>query len=131
METPRSRNASMKKKVVMAQCIMHHNLLTALAIQCVYPAPKPPKKRRVWVWPYLQKHLQYGHYDTLMDELYSENSDLYRNYIRRRQSDWLEQIAASFVTGGRNAGAAIYIRHQSERRFLRAMQSGMCEWHKF
>ena len=72
----------MKKKAVMTQCIIHHNLLTALAIDCVFPAPKPRKKRRVWVWPYLQERLEYGHYDTLMDELYSENPDLYRNYIR-------------------------------------------------
>lgn len=32
----------MKKKVVMGQCVMYHNILTALAIDYVYPAPKPP-----------------------------------------------------------------------------------------
>lgn len=66
----------------MAVCGMHHYLITTLAIDYLYPAPPPRRKRRVWVWPYLQKRLQYGHYDTLMDELYAENPDLYRNYTR-------------------------------------------------
>ncbi|MPC79472.1 hypothetical protein E2C01_074001 [Portunus trituberculatus] len=43
--------------------------------QFLLPEPKPKRKRRAWVWPYLQKRLRYGHYDTLMDELYKENPD--------------------------------------------------------
>ncbi|MPC84839.1 hypothetical protein E2C01_079589 [Portunus trituberculatus] len=46
------------------------------------PKPKPKRKQRSWVWPYLQKRLRYRHYDTLMDELYKENPDLYKNYTR-------------------------------------------------
>ena len=34
------------------------------------------------MWPYLQRRLQYGHYDTLMNELYLENPELYRNFTR-------------------------------------------------
>ena len=39
-------------------------------------------KRRVWVSPYLQRRVQYGHYDTLMHELYNESPELCRNYTR-------------------------------------------------
>ncbi|XP_045110275.1 acidic amino acid decarboxylase GADL1-like [Portunus trituberculatus] len=64
-------------------CGMRYHLLRALVVdQFLLPEPKPKRKRRAWVWPYLQKRLRYGHYDTLMDELYKENPDLYKNYTR-------------------------------------------------
>ena len=62
---------------------MRYHLLRALVVdQLLVPEPKPRRKRRTWVWPYLQKRLRYGHYDTLMDELYKDNPHLYKNYIR-------------------------------------------------
>ena len=62
---------------------MRYHLLRALVVDhFLLPEPKPRRKRKAWVWPYLQKRLKYGHYDTLMDELYKENPDLYKNYTR-------------------------------------------------
>lgn len=56
--------------------------MAALAVNLVMPPKKPRRRRRAWMWPYLQRRMQYGHYDTLMDELYNENPELYRNFLR-------------------------------------------------
>lgn len=54
----------------------------AAAVDTLLPLKKSARKRRVWTWPYLQRRTQFGHYDTLMEELYSENPDLYKNFTR-------------------------------------------------
>lgn len=62
--------------------LIHRNLLMAAAVDTLLPLKKSARKRRVWTWPYLQRRTQFGHYDTLMEELYSENPDLYKNFTR-------------------------------------------------
>ena len=66
----------------MALCVMHHHLLTAKVTEYVYPGREPPKKRKEWVSLYLQKRVQYGHYDALMQDLHARNPKLYRNFTR-------------------------------------------------
>ena len=66
----------------LAVCLIQRNLMTAVAVEVLLPQRKPRRKRRVWSWPYLQRRTQYGHYDTLMDELFQENPDLYKNFTR-------------------------------------------------
>lgn len=66
----------------MALCVMHHHRLTAMATEYVYPGRRPPKKRKDWVSLYLQKRVQYGHYDALMQDLHARNPELYRNFMR-------------------------------------------------
>ncbi|XP_066938955.1 uncharacterized protein [Macrobrachium rosenbergii] len=43
---------------------------------------KKRRPRRVWAWPYLQRRVELGHYDNLMEELATENPELYRNFTR-------------------------------------------------
>ena len=45
------------------------------------------------MWPYLQRRVEYGHYDTLMEELYQENPELYRNYTRMDRELFNEIVA--------------------------------------
>ena len=57
-------------------------LLTAVALDVALPEKKTRRKRRTWVWPYLQRRIEYGHYDTLMHELYQDNPELYRRMMQ-------------------------------------------------
>ena len=130
---------------------MRYHLLRALVVDhFLLPEPKPRRKRKAWVWPYLQKRLKYGHYDTLMDELYKENPDLYKNYTRmdRELFDSIDGVAqvcteptgvtvsplsgraggASPVTVGGSAGAALYIRHHSFCRPCRPSRPARGRW---
>ena len=43
---------------------------------------KARKPRSVWVRPYLERRIQYGHYDNLMQELNRECPELYKNFTR-------------------------------------------------
>ena len=40
------------------------------------------KRRRVWVEPYLQRRMEQGHYNNLMEELANEAPELFKNYTR-------------------------------------------------
>ena len=71
------------------QYMMTATVAVAAALE---DSPPPRKKRRVWVWPYLQRKAQYGHYDTLMDELYDDNPELYRNYIRMDRQQFMDIV---------------------------------------
>ena len=71
------------------QYMMTATVAVAVALE---DSPPPRKKRRVWVWPYLQRKAQYGHYDTLMDELYDDNPELYRNYIRMDRQQFMDIV---------------------------------------
>ena len=42
--------------------------------------------RAVWVWPYLQRRMEQGHYDNLMRELADECPELFRNFTRMNQT---------------------------------------------
>lgn len=86
-------NATKKRNITLALCVMHQSLMSALAVEALDASPPPKKKRRAWVWPYLQKRLQYGHYDTLMDELYADNPELYRNYTRMDREQFQDIVA--------------------------------------
>ena len=39
-------------------------------------------KRSCWVQPYLQRRLEQGNYDNLMQELKNETPELFRNFTR-------------------------------------------------
>ena len=43
-------------------------------------------KRRIWVWPYLQRRMEHGHYENLMQELARECPQLYRNFTHMDKS---------------------------------------------
>ncbi|KAG0722847.1 Protein ANTAGONIST OF LIKE HETEROCHROMATIN PROTEIN 1 [Chionoecetes opilio] len=43
---------------------------------------KERSKRTVWVWPSLQRRLEHGHYENLMEELARECPQLYKNFTR-------------------------------------------------
>ena len=74
---PRNR----KKAVGMIMAMTQNTTIGALAIE-MQLQKKQRRPRRAWVWPYLHRRLEYCHYDTLMQELYLENPELYRNYTR-------------------------------------------------
>ena len=40
------------------------------------------KPRSVWMWPYLQRRMEYGHYENLMQELSRECPELFKNFAR-------------------------------------------------
>ena len=60
-------NLSDNQITALSLYAMHINSMTAIAVDLFIPPRKPRRKRRTWMWPYLQRRLQYGHYDTLMD----------------------------------------------------------------
>jgi len=62
---------------------LHARLLVEIAkvhVQSI--EPKPKKRRKEWVSPYLQRRVEYGHYHNLMSELAAESPELYKNFIR-------------------------------------------------
>lgn len=61
---------------------MQMNTLGAVSVDLTLTPGRPRRLMKVWEWSYLQHRLQYGHYDTLMYELYHEGPALYRNYTR-------------------------------------------------
>lgn len=62
---------------------VHVMLLLEIAmIAAKHTEQKKRRPRRVWAWPYLQKRMEQGHYDNLMEELSTEAPDLYRNFTR-------------------------------------------------
>ena len=66
------------------------------------------KARRTWVWPYLQRRMEHGHYDNLMRELADECPELFQNYTRMSKTlfnDIVEAITPKIerkTTGGVN-----------------------------
>ncbi|XP_068250226.1 uncharacterized protein [Palaemon carinicauda] len=42
--------------------------------------------RTVWVWAYLQRRIEQGHYDNLMGELADECPELFKNFTRMNQT---------------------------------------------
>ena len=114
----------------MTLCVMHHHLLTAMATEYVNPGRGPPKKRKDWVLLYLQKRVQYGHYDALMQDLHARNPELYKNYGAEKATVF-EQLAPSPPCRlCRVAGTLVlpptYVI-TVKRRFLRPIRSGMGE----
>ena len=79
--------------------LIHCNLLMAAAVDTLLPLKKSARKRRVWTWPYLQRRTQFGHYDTLMEELYSENPDLYKNFTLAASVAFLLRAPLPFTRG--------------------------------
>lgn len=54
---------------------------------------KPPRReRRAWVWPYLQRRLEHGHYENLMQELGRECPHLYKSFTRTTQTFYDELV---------------------------------------
>lgn len=49
---------------------------------CKWKNRKKRRPRRVWAWLYLQRRVDLGHYDNLMEELTTESPELYRNFTR-------------------------------------------------
>ena len=43
-------------------------------------------RRNVWVHPFLQRRLEHGHYDNLMQELAKETPELFRNFTRTSEN---------------------------------------------
>ena len=72
---------NMNDQVLMTTIInyVHINLLSEAAKK--YLAQKK-QRRRTWMWPYLQRRVELGHYESLLEELSAENPELYRNFTR-------------------------------------------------
>ena len=64
----------------------------AMALECE-DLPMKRRPRSAWMWPYLQRRVEYGHYDMLMEELYQEPPELYRNYTRMDRELFNEIVA--------------------------------------
>ena len=52
------------------------------------------KARRTWVWPYLQRRMEHGHYDNLMRELADECPEIFKNYTRMSKTLFNEIVEA-------------------------------------
>lgn len=62
---------------------VHIMLLLEIAmIAAKHTEQKKRRPRRVWAWPCLQKRMEQGHYDNLMEELSTKAPDLYRNFTQ-------------------------------------------------
>ena len=62
-----------------------HAMVLVEVVKAHLASEKQEKKRRprrVWAWPYLQRRVELGHYDNLMEELATECPELYRNFTR-------------------------------------------------
>lgn len=84
MSIIKTRKNVRNPKIVKA--IMNYlNAMEMVAIAMIQEEEEQKKKRKprsVWVWPYLQRRLEYGHYDNLMQELAQESPLLYKNFTR-------------------------------------------------
>ena len=80
--TPANRHRKDLMKAILEY--IHANVL--VQVVKVYLEMEKKKKRRrprrAWVWPYLQRRVELGHYDNLMAELARENPLLYKNFTR-------------------------------------------------
>ncbi|XP_066969239.1 uncharacterized protein [Macrobrachium rosenbergii] len=77
--------ASTDRREMLPFIVEHGHTILLLEIATVainHIVKKKRRQRRMWTWPYLQKRMEQGHYDNLMEELSTETPDLYKNFTR-------------------------------------------------
>ena len=78
-------------KAVLAYVNCIEDMGFALALEQQKQQQKAP---RVWAWPYLQRRMEHGHYDNLMQELATECPELFKNYTRMSKTVFDEIVEA-------------------------------------
>lgn len=78
--TPANRH----NKELMKAILEYTQALVMVEVSKVHLATRKKQRRagRVWGWPYLQRRVELGHYDNLMEELAAESPELYKNFTR-------------------------------------------------
>lgn len=109
---PENRHNTQLMKGILSYIEVLELLAVANFIYQEEQEKKERSKRRVWVWPYLQRRLEHGHYENLMQELARECPQLYRIMLvlfRRR----FRGCGCCSPPGGAGTGSSISMSSSS------------------